>query len=120
DAVRRSVVLRESVCLDRCRHVPLLARRNDLNVTLRSHPAQPSACPDGDSDPGGAAERVLVEELDPAGQEPVEPIRVDGVIGPEARRVQLLSRPGRAAAKLACRSKELDPMVAATPGLGRA
>src|SRR5207302_5804193 len=116
----RIVVLRESLCRAGCRHVPHLARRQDLNVTLRSRPAQPSAGPDGDSDPGGAAERVLVEELDPAGPEPVEPIRVDSVIGLEARRVQLLSRPGRAAAKLACRSKELDPMVAATPGLGRA
>src|SRR5438552_2917509 len=105
DAVPRPVVLRESVGLDRCRHIPLLARRNDLNVTLRSHPAQPSAGPDGHSDPSGAAERVLVEELYAAGPEPVEPIRVDGLIGLEARRVQLFGRPRRAAAKLACGPK---------------
>src|SRR5438105_2358405 len=40
DAVPRPVVLRESICLDRCRHVPLLARRKRPK---RNSPFAPSA-----------------------------------------------------------------------------
>src|SRR5439155_19308356 len=115
DAVTRSVVLRQPLRRDRCRHIPLLARSGtiDLNVTLRPHPAQPSAGPDGDRHPGGAAEHVLVEQLYPPRPQAVETVGVEvRVVRVEACRVEPLGRSGVNAVELARPPKELDAAVA--------